>query len=50
MRQGASETLLIGARFTVKLEQHMCRAYQPVLMERVEFNPLPILENLRPTN
>ena len=47
MNERARETLLMGARFTVELEQHVGRADQPVLMEGIEFDTLSILENLR---
>jgi len=36
----------MGASFVVKLEQHVGWAYQPILVKSIEFDSLPIFENL----
>jgi hypothetical protein len=50
MNERAGYALLIGASFVVKLEQQVGWADQPVFMESIEFDSVPIFENLRPSN
>jgi hypothetical protein len=40
----------MSTNFTVKLEQHMSWADQPIFMESIEFDSLSIVENLGTSN